>query len=107
MSGKEKAEPLEVRPVDDFDVQIWQAIERRRKQEDSFPDQAAVFAMEEPLRLLVGTSRVFRDLALGADNARDRIPELDTGGLVALSLVIHREADRINRLYHGKRADDR
>ena len=103
---KQKSVPLEEQPVDDFDVWLWQAIERRRKQDDSYPDQDAVFAMEEPLTLLVGASRVFCDLALGAVSGGNRIPELDTVGLLALSQVIRHEADRINRLYHGKRADD-
>ena len=103
---KQKSVPLEDQPVDDFDVWLWQAIERRRKQDDSYPDQDAVFAMEEPLTLLVGASRVFCDLALGAVSGANRIPELDTVGLLALSQVIRHEADRINRLYHGKRADD-
>ena len=103
---KQKSVPLEDQPVDDFDVWLWQAIERRRKQDDSYPDQEAVFAMEEPLTLLVGASRVFCDLALGAVSGANRIPELDTVGLLALSQVIRHEADRINRLYHGKRADD-
>ena len=106
MSGERDAVPLEERSVDDFDVRLWQAIERRRKQDDSYPDQDAVCAMEEPLTLLVGASRVFCDLALGAVNGRNRIPDLDTVGLLALSQVIRHEVDRINRLYHGKRADD-
>ena len=106
MTGERDAVPLEERSVDDFDVQIWQAIERRCKQDDSYPDQEAVCAMEEPLTLLVGASRVFCDLALGAVNGRNRIPDLDTMGLLALSQVIRHEVDRINRLYHGKRADD-
>ena len=105
MSGERDAVQLEERSVDDFDVRLWQAIERRRKQDDSYPDQEAVFAMEEPLTLLVGASRVFCDLALGAVNGRDRIPDLDTVGLLALSQVIRHGADRLNRLYHGKRAD--
>ena len=102
---KKKSVPLEEQSVDDFDVWLWQAIERRCKQDDGYPDQEAVFAMEEPLTLLVGASRVFCDLALGAVNGGNRIPDLDTVGLLALSRVIRHEADRINRLYHGKRAD--
>ena len=108
MSGKKrkkKSVPLEEQSIDDFDVWLWQAIERRCKQDDSYPDQDAVFAMEEPLTLLVGASRVFCDLALGAVNGGNRIPDLDTMGLLALSRVIRHEVDRINRLYHGTRAD--
>ena len=105
MSGERDAAALEGRSVDDFDVRLWQAIERRCQQDDSYPDQEAVCAMEEPLTLLVGASRVFCDLALGAVNGGNRIPDLDTMGLLALSRVIRHEVDRINRLYHGKRAD--
>ena len=109
MSGRKRkkaAVPLEQRRVCDLEVEIWQAVQRRAKRAGGYPDHEAIRAMEEPLRRLVGASLLLRDLALGADNARKRVPPLSTGGLVVLSQVMEREAGRLNSLYHGKRADN-
>ena len=86
-------------------MRLWQAIQQRAGLEASFPDQEALSAMEQPLDRLMGAALLFCDVALGADNARGRIDPPRTEGLLCLSLIMEREADRLYRLYHGHSID--
>lgn len=86
---------------DDIDVDIYLAVLRREKHPGGLPDEAAMDAMEEPIARMLGAAYLFQDLALGIGDAGVR-----RRGLDFLSGAIHREAERLFRLYHGRRPSD-
>ena len=108
MSGKKRRTrpaSLEECHVSDPDVQMWQAIQRRAGLDAAYPDQAAISAMEEPLRRLMGAAMLFSDVAVAYDNVPERIDPIRVKGLIFLALAMECEAERVYRLYHGPWAD--
>ena len=77
---------------------IRDAIVARAAKPGGFPDQAANFAMEEPLNQLFGAVVLFRDLVTAIDGPGDVRP----AGLVFLSAVMCRDVERLYRLYSGR-----
>lgn len=83
--------------VGDADALLARAIAARAGQGKSLPDAAALDALEELIRRLLGAALLFEDLATGPATNDPPRPR----GLVFLATSISREADRLYRLFHG------
>lgn len=85
---------------EDIEVEIYQAILEREESPGGLPDRQAFDAMEEPVSRLLGAAFLFQDLSIAIGDAGVRARGLDF-----LAGAIHREAERLFRLYHGRRPD--
>ena len=81
----------------DEDVEVLAAIAVRERNPGGLPDEAAVDAMHEPLRRVMAAAMLFNDLAWAYDPRNEMRP----AGLIFLTAVLEREAERLHRLYHG------
>ncbi|MCG8507474.1 MAG: hypothetical protein MI755_22920 [Sphingomonadales bacterium] len=81
----------------DEDAEVLAAIAVRERAPGGLPDEAAVDAMHEPLRRVMEAAILFHDLAWGYDSRNEMRPV----GLIFLTGVLEREAERLYRLYHG------
>ena len=81
----------------DEDAEVLAAIAAREQDPGGLPDEAAVDAMHEPLRRVMEAAILFHDLAWGYDSRNEMRPV----GLIFLTGVLEREAERLYRLYHG------
>ena len=101
---RKKAVSLEDVPVDDLEVQAWQAVERRLKTPGTMPDITALLAMEQPVVRLMGAAMVFHDLTTAVEESPlHGCDHIRTLGLVFLSQAMRREAERVYALYYGER----
>ena len=103
---KKKAGSLEDVPVNDPEVELWQAVERRLKRPGDMPDIPALLAMEQPVDRLMGAASLFRDLATAvSESPLHGCDHIRLIGLAFLSQAMRREAERVYALYHGARPD--
>ena len=99
---KKKSVPLEDVSVNDPEVQLWQAVERRLKRPGDMPDIPALLAMEQPVDRLLGAASLFRDLATAvSESPLHGCDHIRLVGLAFLSQAMRREAERVYALYHG------
>lgn len=86
--------------MEDAEVELYLAVLKRAKHPGHPPDGDAVDAMEEPIFRMLGAAYLFQDLCIGMGDigARPR-------GLDFLAGAFHREAERLFRLYHGRKPE--
>lgn len=87
--------------LEDLEVELYLAVLKREQHPGHPPDRDAVDAMEEPIFRMLGAAYLFQDLCLGKGEG-----DLRARGLDFLAGALHREAERLFRLYHGRTPDD-